>query len=139
MTNLAGVLNRQGKYEEAEAMNRQTLARREKVLGPDHPDTLTSVYCLAYHLSEQHCIDESLRLYQRASAGYNTTLGKYHPTTVACQQDYAMLCALQEQYQLAYSPTTLDSGAEETSTRKTSRLSRGLAKIGIRSWKHQRG
>ena len=28
-------------------MNRQTLARREKVLGPEHPDTLTSMSNLA--------------------------------------------------------------------------------------------
>jgi hypothetical protein len=40
MNNLAQVLRRQGKYEEAEAMNRQTLARREKVLRSDHPHTL---------------------------------------------------------------------------------------------------
>jgi tetratricopeptide (TPR) repeat protein len=34
MNNLAWVLNMQGKYKEAEAMSRQTLAREEKVLGP---------------------------------------------------------------------------------------------------------
>jgi hypothetical protein len=51
MSNLAGVLDSQGKYGEAEAMNRQTLARREKVLGPEHPDTLTSIYCLAHLLT----------------------------------------------------------------------------------------
>jgi hypothetical protein len=32
-----------GKYKEAEAMHRQTLARRENVLGREHPNTLTSV------------------------------------------------------------------------------------------------
>jgi hypothetical protein len=42
MSNLAEVLNSQGKYEEAEPMYRQTLARREKVLGHMHPDTLES-------------------------------------------------------------------------------------------------
>ncbi|KAG9383208.1 kinesin light chain [Pyrenophora tritici-repentis] len=69
MSNLALVLDKQGKYEEAEAMNRQTLARRENVLGPEHPDTLTSVYYLAHLLAKQHRVDESLLLYQRASAG----------------------------------------------------------------------
>ena len=84
MSNLALVLDSQGKYEEAEAMNRQTLERREKVLGLEHPDTLTSVHCLAHLLAKQRRIDESLRLYRRASAGYNTTLGKDYPTTIAC-------------------------------------------------------
>ena len=37
------MLERQGKYEEAEAMHRQALRGYEKVLGPEHPDTLTSV------------------------------------------------------------------------------------------------
>ena len=36
-----------GKYREAEAMHRQTLALREKVLGHKHPHTLTSMNDLA--------------------------------------------------------------------------------------------
>jgi Tetratricopeptide repeat len=32
------VLERQGKYEEAEAMHRQALRGYEKVLGPEHPE-----------------------------------------------------------------------------------------------------
>jgi sirohydrochlorin ferrochelatase len=69
----------------------QTLAWYEEVLGAKHPDTLTSVYCLARLLAEQHYVDESLLLYERASAGYSTTLGNDHPTTVACYQHYAEL------------------------------------------------
>ncbi len=44
------MLQDQGKYEAAEEMNRRALKRREKVLGLEHPDTLTSVCCLAYLL-----------------------------------------------------------------------------------------
>jgi hypothetical protein len=123
MSNLALVLGSQGKYEDAETMNRKTLARREKVLGLEHPDTLMSVYCLAYLLAKQHRVNKSLILYQRASSGYNTTLRKDHPTTKACDQHYAELCALQEQNQLSGSPSTLDSGTR-TSTSKRLRLSR---------------
>jgi Flp pilus assembly protein TadD len=43
MNNLAGVLSDQGRYEEAERMHRQALELREKVLGLEHPETLTSV------------------------------------------------------------------------------------------------
>jgi hypothetical protein len=50
ISNLAAVLKSQGKYEEAEAMNRQTLALKETVLGPKHPDTLTSMSNLAWVL-----------------------------------------------------------------------------------------
>ncbi|KAI0123269.1 Tetratricopeptide repeat-domain-containing protein [Xylariales sp. AK1849] len=47
MNNLAGVLSRQGKYEEAEQMHRQTLELRKELLGPEHPDTLASINNLA--------------------------------------------------------------------------------------------
>lgn len=50
INNLAGVLSRQGKYKEAEAMHRQTLALKEKVLRCEYLDMLTSVYCLTYLL-----------------------------------------------------------------------------------------
>ncbi|CAN9251608.1 unnamed protein product [Alternaria alternata] len=80
MNNLAGVLNRQGKYEEAEAMHRKELAICEKVLGPEHPDTLTSMNNLALVLNRQGKY-ESLSLYERACAGYESVLGKDHPTT----------------------------------------------------------
>ncbi|KAF2808664.1 uncharacterized protein BDZ99DRAFT_356232, partial [Mytilinidion resinicola] len=69
----------QGMYKEAELIHRQTLARREKVLGLEHPDTLTSIYCLAYLLAYQQRYHESVILYERACAGYITVLGKDHP------------------------------------------------------------
>jgi Tfp pilus assembly protein PilF len=47
------VLERQGKYEEAEAMHRQALRGYEKVLGPEHPDTLTSVNNVGLVLERQ--------------------------------------------------------------------------------------
>ncbi|KAF1949112.1 hypothetical protein CC80DRAFT_555727, partial [Byssothecium circinans] len=43
VSQLGSVLERQGKYEEAEAMHQRALEGREKVLGREHPDTLTSV------------------------------------------------------------------------------------------------
>jgi len=43
---LALVLANQGKDAEAEAMNRRALAGSEKVLGSDHPGTLTMILLL---------------------------------------------------------------------------------------------
>jgi len=43
MSNLALVLDSQGKYAEAETMNRQTLELKEEVLGKTHPETRPSV------------------------------------------------------------------------------------------------
>jgi tetratricopeptide (TPR) repeat protein len=72
MSNLALVLDSQGKYEAAEAMNRQTLSLKETVLGREHPSTLRSVYYLAYLLASRHRYDESFVLYERACAAYST-------------------------------------------------------------------
>jgi tetratricopeptide (TPR) repeat protein len=88
MSNLALALSDQGKYAEAEAMHRRTLALREKVLGKEHPHTLTSVYSLAYSLQHQHQYKEALLLYQRAYTGYHHALGPDHPTARACLDDY---------------------------------------------------
>jgi tetratricopeptide (TPR) repeat protein len=97
MSNLALVLDSQGKYADAEAMNRQTLEIREEILGKTHPDTLTSVYCLAYLLQEKREYEEASLLYQRACTGYNLSLGSEHPTTKACTNHYSiMLSSLQE-------------------------------------------
>jgi tetratricopeptide (TPR) repeat protein len=91
------VLERQGKYEEAEAMHRQALEAREKVLGREHPDTLTSVNSLAYLLAKLCDYKESLDLYNRACDGYSVVLGEHHPTTQACRQHRSEVLALQEQ------------------------------------------
>jgi hypothetical protein len=47
VSNLALVFRYQGKYEEAEEMNRRALEGSEKVLGMEHPSTLISVSNLA--------------------------------------------------------------------------------------------
>ena len=132
MSNLALVLDSQGKYEEAESMNRQTLARSEKVLGPEHPDTLTSVYCLAYLLANMHRYDQSTVLYERACTGFNAVLGKDHPATRACCRHYSKMLASQRQDRLALPLEIPRSGVSmDSANGKVSRLSRGLAKIGI--------
>ena len=47
MNNLADVLISEGKYPEAEKLNRDALASRERLLGPEHADTIISMANLA--------------------------------------------------------------------------------------------
>ena len=82
-------------------MNRQTLARYEKVLGIEHPDTLMSLYCLAHLLANMRRTDESIVLYKRACTGYSAVLGEDHPTTRACRNHYSkVLTSLEEETRL---------------------------------------
>jgi hypothetical protein len=53
MNEVGLALDKQGRYSEAEKMHMQTLATKEKVLGVEHPDTLTPMKNLALVLSRQ--------------------------------------------------------------------------------------
>ncbi|KAH7111089.1 hypothetical protein B0J11DRAFT_543762 [Dendryphion nanum] len=72
-------------------MNRRALEGREKALGKEHPDTLTSVYCLAFLFHQQKQHQPALELYQRASIGLECVLGSQHPKTVACARHFSSL------------------------------------------------
>ncbi|KAG1671285.1 hypothetical protein FOA52_010856 [Chlamydomonas sp. UWO 241] len=82
-SHLAALLKTQGDLGEAEALARQELAGCEKVLGAEHPDTLTSVDSLAMLLKDQGKLDEAEPLYMRVQAGREKVLGAEHPDTRA--------------------------------------------------------
>jgi tetratricopeptide (TPR) repeat protein len=82
------VLSSQGKYDEAEAMQRRALEGYEKVLGRGHPDTLTSVYHLAFLFHRQQQYSAAVELYERAHDGRVKVLGAQHPGTAACLCHY---------------------------------------------------
>ena len=46
MGNLAGELRHEGRYAEAEKLQRETLDMQHRVFGPKHPDTVISIYNL---------------------------------------------------------------------------------------------
>ena len=56
----------QGRYEEAEPLYKRALEIRERVLGPDHPDTATSLNNLAILYDNQGRYEEAEPLYKRA-------------------------------------------------------------------------
>ncbi|KAL4970220.1 tetratricopeptide repeat protein [Aspergillus stella-maris] len=83
VSQLGSVLAQQGKYEEAEAMHRRDLLGSEKVLGPEHPDTLTSMHNLAYTLKAQGDISQALGLIKECAALRNEVLGSDHPHAIS--------------------------------------------------------
>jgi hypothetical protein len=106
------------------------------VLGREHPNTLTSIYCLAHLLAQLRCYSESLALYERACAGYHIVFGDNHPTTRICRQHYATarVDATQNERTPVLAPATPGSNAV-VHTRKVSKLASWLAKLGGRSSK----
>ncbi len=100
LSNLGNVHYLQGKFKEAEAVYRRVLAIREKVQGEEHPDTATSMNNLANVLQEQgkdemlapsearmqarfnlQAYTETEKLFRKALAVHERTLGESHPST----------------------------------------------------------
>ena len=75
----ASLLSDQGHLDEAKKMYERALTGREKTLGPDHPNTLSSVNNLAILLKQQGNLDEAKKMYERAFRGYEKVLGADHP------------------------------------------------------------
>jgi tetratricopeptide (TPR) repeat protein len=46
MSNLAHILSSEGRYEEAEKLQLETLEMQRRVVGPDNPETAASIYNL---------------------------------------------------------------------------------------------
>ena len=63
----------------------------EKVLGKEHLDTLTSVYCLAYLLHHKKQCKDAEVFYHRACSRYRKILKEKHPNTIACSLYYSSM------------------------------------------------
>lgn len=66
----------------AEDRNQQALDGRQKALGEEHPDTLTSVNNLASALQCQGKYKVAKEMHRRALEGREKTLGEEHPDTL---------------------------------------------------------
>ncbi|MEO5376095.1 MAG: tetratricopeptide repeat protein, partial [Alphaproteobacteria bacterium] len=82
MHNLAGTLRSQGDLAGARALQEQALAVRRRVLGVEHPDTLTSMSNLAETLRSQGDLAGARALEEQVLAVRRRVLGEEHPVTL---------------------------------------------------------
>jgi tetratricopeptide (TPR) repeat protein len=80
--NLASSLRAQGKYAEAEAIDREVLGVRQRVLGPEHPDTLLTAGNLASTLDAQGKYAEAETMHREVLLIKRRVLGPEHPHTL---------------------------------------------------------
>ena len=99
ISNLATVLQDEGKYEAAEKMHRRALEWREKMLGWEHPDTLMSVSNLAGVLWYQGKYEVAVAMNQRALEGREKVLGQKHPDTLTSVSNLALMLQHQGKYE----------------------------------------
>ena len=86
-------------YAQARPLHERALAMRENVLGPEHPDTATSLNNLAYLLKDQGDLAGARPPYERALAIKEKVLGPEHADTAIGLNNLGVL--LQTQGDLA--------------------------------------
>jgi hypothetical protein len=81
-TVLGNTLRELGSAAKAEEVLARARAVRERELGADHPDTLTTlgVLALAYHAAGK--TPEAIALFEQVRDGYGKRLGADHPDTL---------------------------------------------------------
>jgi tetratricopeptide (TPR) repeat protein len=80
-----------GEYAEARPYLERALAIREKVLGPEHPYTASSLNNLAVLLDDQGEYEQARPLYERALEIREKVLGPEHPDTELVRQNLAIV------------------------------------------------
>jgi tetratricopeptide (TPR) repeat protein len=95
---LAYQAGRQGRWAEAEAMNRRVLEARRRVLGDDHPDTLATGHNLARSVAGLGRWAEAEAAYRAVLGAKRRLLGDDHPDTLATRQSLTYVMADQGRY-----------------------------------------
>ena len=86
---IAGAYHAAGRLDEAITLNEQVLTARTRVLGPDHPDTLTILNNLAGAYESAGRLDEAITLYEQVLTDSIHILGPDHPNTLTILNNLA--------------------------------------------------
>jgi pentatricopeptide repeat protein len=110
---LANALLKQGRYNEAETMYRETLAVRQRVFGSEHADTLATVNNLANVLNAQCKYSEAETMCRETLAVRQRVLGSEHPSTLNTANNLAFALDLQGKYSEAETMYRETLGAQQ--------------------------
>ncbi|MFI7896532.1 tetratricopeptide repeat protein, partial [Streptomyces sp. CACIS-1.16CA] len=82
-------LNDLGEHQQAADLHQHVLTDRERVLGPNHPDTLTSRNNLANALNDLGEHQQAADLHQHVLTDRERVLGPNHPDTLTSRNNLA--------------------------------------------------
>src|SRR6266852_1614294 len=86
---MGDVYEKLGLYPRAQALQQQSMEIRQRVLGPEHPDTLTSMNDLATDLDDSGHYAEAEKLEREALGISRRVLGPEHPGTLRLMNNLA--------------------------------------------------
>jgi len=95
MANLASTYRNQGRWKEAEELEVRVIETRKRVLGAEHPSTLTSMANLALMYKDQGRWKEAENLEVQVKETSLRVLGKEHPSTLTIKSNLASTYAYQ--------------------------------------------
>jgi len=87
--NLANAYQAIGRFKEAIELYNKVCSDRERVLGPDHPNTLNSYDGLANAYSSARRLQDAIELHEQVLAARKGVLGLDHPDTLNSQHNLA--------------------------------------------------
>ncbi|KAL4751018.1 hypothetical protein BDW72DRAFT_193288 [Aspergillus terricola var. indicus] len=99
--NVGACLNTDGRYNKAEELLVQVMETRKQVLGPEHPDTLTSMANLASTYWNQGRWKEAEELLVQVTETRKGVLGPEHPSTLTSMANLASTYRNQGQWKEA--------------------------------------
>jgi eukaryotic-like serine/threonine-protein kinase len=89
MSNMANVLNKEGRLTEARTLQEEVLETRKRVLGSEDPATISSLGNLAHVLRFQGRLKEARELYEQELEYQRRTLGAENPHTLLTMNNLA--------------------------------------------------
>mmetsp|Transcript_3932 Transcript_3932/g.12098 ORF Transcript_3932/g.12098 Transcript_3932/m.12098 type:complete len:625 (-) Transcript_3932:93-1967(-) len=98
---LASLLSKRGRHEQAEPLFKRALEIWEDQLGPDHPDVAMALSNLGRLLQAQCKFDGAEPLYKRAVGIAEKTFGPDHPNVATALNNHARLLQAQCKHALA--------------------------------------
>ena len=101
LSNIGRFLHNDGRWKEAEVLQIQVLQLRKQLLGPKHPDTLTSMNNLALIYQNQGRWKEAEELQIQVLQLHKLILGPEHPDTLASMNNLASIYEDQGQWKKA--------------------------------------
>ena len=88
----------QGKYADAERIEREVLGALRRVQGEEHPDTLSSAHNLASMLSQQGKHADAERIHREVLDVTRRVVGEEHPATLSSANNLAVSLSQQGKY-----------------------------------------
>ena len=89
----------QGRYEDAVKLEEKVLKETERLLGPEHPDTVRAMANLAATYRSQGRYEDAVKLEEKVLKETERLLGPEHPDTVLAMANLAAIYQSQGRYE----------------------------------------